>query len=704
MSTNFDKDLLIKHRFWILLGVGILLILVAMIMLPSSVGSTVEAKIKDFDNQVKTLKGISNPKNQSFVDAYQKQDEKVESKKNVVWGEAWKTQADMMTWPGELQEKFAKLYPYFGDRIDPIDRDVFSHQYDTQLYDVVSLVQPLTPLGAGVVQFNGGWDSILKLQHQFQTNPPSDDEIWFVQEDLWVKRELLRIIRSTNDMVARFQEVVPEPPAAKDKKDAKPNPAPAEPAKQEEQKDGQAPPAKPAPAAAEPAKQEGEKDSQAQQPAQPAKPAATIVAETPSDPFHKKFRNPFWELDLTLLRSDKGIYSIKGTIKNIGKRKQPLGVVFKVYLDEVNPDDDRTPVGLLPVDRLPLSVGESAEIKEQNLDSSLSIRGLYGVEQILTWKTGPIKRIDALELGYPSSRTSSRTLKPSRFVADARKKDAEASSQNQEGGGDAPPGPGGMGMGRMGMKEMMMRSGGAAPGASGSGSEGVVLDRYTDVNDQVRHMPIGMAVIMEESLIPDFIGAVNNSKLRIQVLQCHFDHTREHIRPNVEEPEESGDKAKPRQAALPSLYNLPGLEGLGRMARGGGQAGMPGRRYAAKRGGDDMDPAMAQAGMMALSRQSTLGRGQIANQGLKGIAKNFGPVMREGGPGMGGPGMGGPPRGLFGGMPGGFGGMFAPPGADEDEEETNLVEVAVYGLASLYERYPPAPPKPAEGEAQPANK
>lgn len=40
---------------------------------------------------------------------------------------------------------------------------------------------------------------------------------------------------------------------------------------------------------------------------------------------------------------------------------------------------------------------------------------------------------------------------------------------------------------------------------------------------------------------------------------------------------------------------------------------------------------------------------------------------------------------------------------DEEQEDLNLLEVAVYGLASIYERYPPAP-KPAEPSSTPDDK
>jgi hypothetical protein len=61
---------------------------------------------------------------------------------------------------------------------------------------------------------------------------------------------------------------------------------------------------------------------------------------------------------------------------------------------------------------------------------------------------------------------------------------------------------------------------------------------------------------------------------------------------------------------------------------------------------------------------------------------------------FGGSGM--PAGGMGGFFPGGFGGPSA-----VEQSDPNLIDVAVYGIASLYERYPPKPPK-TEGGAPPA--
>ena len=85
-------------------------------------------------------------------------------------------------------------------------------------------------------------------------------------------------------------------------------------------------------------------------------------------------------------------------------------------------------------------------------------------------------------------------------------------------------------------------------------------------------------------------------------------------------------------------------------------------------------------------------------------------AMMRGYMGMGRGQMSGMGMGSFGGQPGSLGPTrTATLGDEEEEAEMNLVELAVYGIASLYERYPPKPeaaPTPAASQpaAAPASK
>ena len=103
MAVKFDKDFVIKHRFWILTGVFVILALVPLFLLVTSVEATVVAARAGYDNAKKAVEGINgSPPNQLFVEAYTKKDKFVADKKAVLHKEAWDAQKDMMTYPEAL--------------------------------------------------------------------------------------------------------------------------------------------------------------------------------------------------------------------------------------------------------------------------------------------------------------------------------------------------------------------------------------------------------------------------------------------------------------------------------------------------------------------------------------------------------------------------------------------------------------------------
>jgi hypothetical protein len=647
MAATLDKDTIVKHSFWVLAGGYVVLVLACLVVLKTSVGDTVRKEKEDMEKAEAVVKGINDPKNQSFVDAYKKQDEVVDKKKDEVWGKAWETQKDMMTWPRDLQADFQKKYKYFGDPIDPFDRNKFDGQYASQEEEVWQVVQPVMPNGEGVVQCKGDWAEVLQLDRSFPQKPPTKDDIWLAQEDLWIKREMLRIIRDANQSVARFKEVGAEPPA-------EPN---SQPVKAQASADKNA---KAAASTSEPEAQAravppaggGPKNKDAKG-AKPTAPAPAAAAPK-SDPNHKVLKNPNWTLALALVGPEGGKYFLRGKLINSGKRKQSLDTKFKVFLQDPRTVNDPSGVVLSPTG-LPLAVGESKAINEPVPEQN-AIDGLFGAEQILDWRTAAVKRLDVLQLMYPSSRTAAKMLKPPRFLAEKPSGDSGDSSGDA---GDAAPGQPAGGTPLPG----------AAAGPATATLNGLTINRYTDVSDQVRHMPVAMVVVVDEEHLPELLAAFVNSKLRIQITQYHWQHCREPMNPR-----NAGDETPP-----------PFIPGGGREPRAGpGFVPSPGR-----------SPPGTIGGQKYAANNPLLGRGG---------ASGFVPGMRPRGPAYGPPrphatGVGAPGP-IRSGPIGGPGFRPATPGItgdqEEEQEDLNLLEVAVYGLASLYERYPPAPPKPAD--------
>ena len=58
-----DKDTLIKHRFWIGLGVAVPLILIAYLIIITSVSGKIDEELKKVDAAKKALEAIRSPKN-----------------------------------------------------------------------------------------------------------------------------------------------------------------------------------------------------------------------------------------------------------------------------------------------------------------------------------------------------------------------------------------------------------------------------------------------------------------------------------------------------------------------------------------------------------------------------------------------------------------------------------------------------------------
>src|SRR5262249_52359606 len=178
-----------------------------------------------------------------------------------------------------------------------------------------------------------------------------------------------------------------------------------------------------------------------------------------------------------------------------------------------------------------------------------------------------------------------------------------------------------------------------------------------DTNEQVRHMPIAMALVVKEENIPDVLAAFMNSKLRIQVTQFHWQHCRDSIQPVVHE-------APPPSEARPVAQAQPG---------GGGRRGGRGE------GGG--------RGEAVRERRGSTGGGRLRGEGGRG----------EGGREGGGPGLRMGAAQTSGSI---FGGQTGTGEASVDQEEDmSLMDVSIYGIASLYEKYPP---KPATESTTPA--
>lgn len=535
---KFDKETLMKEHFWFLLILVLPLVLVSLVLLLATSSDLIaapEKKIKDTKTKLESISPTAQPKNPKWVEALNKVEGLVDGQKTKIWEQAWKEQERLATWPATfskpMQDELGKMY--FGDEISSPIRSNYNNNfsptsklthYENQILDIVDIAQPKNELDQITVQFGGKgnrWQDVLRWISQWATSKPTSEEMWLAQEDLWVQRGLLQIVRDTNDAAARFQ-----------------------------------------------GKGEGK---------------------------HKVFSNADWVLDLTLAEA-QGKPLIKTKLTNVSGRRGSLGFTFKVGFT------DSSLVEMLPVDGEPLAPGKSVAF-DWPVKKAGRPKELGEVVQIFDWRTAPVKRIDLIDLGALSNRQASLELKVAKVFD---KTDPNAPPPAPAPGAEGrTEGPGGTP---------------AAAGANDRTENQLVRKRYIDTTDQVRRMPVGIVLIVDQAHVQDVLTATANSPLRIQTTQWHWRRFHGDIKP-LEEQRTSF--TSPEGGSLPVA-----VEG-------------------------------------ALSRPPSSERPPLLNR------------------------------------PGGSFSPLSPPGsmAQADEQEWDLVELSIYGIASLYERFPPPSAKPADAAA-----
>jgi hypothetical protein len=412
--------------------------------------------------------------------------------------------------------------------------------------------------GNGVVQLKG-WlydpDDFPPPQSPFLTYVYDDwkraaaihREAWLAQEDLWIQKEIYRLIRQANDYVARCEP------------------------------DGKQP-----------------------------------------DTFH----NP----NLTF-HFDWKDNNMKVTVTNRLPRRQKLDLRLRVKFNKsANPatSSEIIQVADEPLEPKGAKAG-AVRVVDINLDrSGIKRTGIYEVEQLLTWETAAVKRLDQIAIGAANTAHSSRTV--SETPKTYRKDDVKQETKEGEGGGLTPPGGGMAGM--MGGSGANMMKGGGFGGFGGGqqqaailGVNGVLFDRYLEVSDQSRRVPVAVAMIVDQDHVDRVLTSFNNSVLRFLTTQVIINRYGNSVRPQLAG--QMGDDGETR-----------GLPGLPPMMSFGGSGSKGGRPFSPMPGG--VTPGGA-------------------------VPPGIDPEA--------------------GGTPGGYGMV-------SNEEAENNVELVIYGIVTLYERYP----------------
>ncbi|MFO0845348.1 MAG: hypothetical protein U0797_23685 [Gemmataceae bacterium] len=477
-KKGVDAEALKKHHFWILLGGFAVLWLVAVVLAKVTAA---DAKKKAWTEAKTKIDGAlkAGPKTEAYQKPWNEHGEKFSKHKDVIWKDAWNQQYRMYSWPDVMPDNARPTYPddYFAPHnnpggpftnitLDQNNRNAFKRDwYPTQFPPLLNFCEP--------AEFNGGFLAIFPMQQWDTRGTPTREEIWLAQEDFWVRREMLFMIREAMDAMAWLKDVTPKEVLAKEQERLK-------------------------------------------------------KKEKPADGVELKrvFRNSNWELTLLFERDQAGrTYVIRpdSTIKNVNPNNRTLmlahpkstrGLPFRLA--------QNLATAPLEISGEPLAGGTETQLKREYKTTPVDVTKPFDVVQELAWENSPIRRIDALSLAHHSHRT---ILAPLKVNEDMKKLDPDPEPEAAA----TPSGEGGGG----GMMSMLPPPG-AGGGLDGKGGVGGPADatpvnridraRYVQVTPQCRHLPVAMRLVVEQAHVHDVLAAVANSRLRIQITQATVTH------------------------------------------------------------------------------------------------------------------------------------------------------------------------------------
>jgi hypothetical protein len=797
MKKGIDTEALKKNRFWIGLGASVVFALVAFICV-LGVRGTARAKFAEAKTIDEQLKKIPNDRaklrNQQWIDQMKQMTASSERQKEAVWmdgfdkqqqaireqlavaagtpsapdgkparGKLRELRSPVITWHEDVRDREVFVgrdgkFPTkmkdldFGEKIDIVPRqyrETYLSQYEALVKDkALHLLNENT--GTGSLRIAGSQTAgpnsrpahdknllVLLKPHDFTTRPITSDEAWILQEDLALKREVLKSIAEANRLVAICQsewrvlgqaseEEKEEAAAGTESAPAKAEPAPAAPTGDKpaegDAKDQDTQPEKlleekrfynttwhlglnlpeRKDSAGKPLRNQiewyegwqlafklvrkgnettlrGEEsnhsysltmptatvavyfaDANGKELATPAvltnlgnlppsqfnqqtqthttskrelkpvsapKEAARIlrVGRIATAPTHDegRFFNTEWLVDLKLVPGTGGLGAAVEAVIHNRSGKMILPAQFEVTYT----DGKETFVGEALVKQEksdPFPANTSRQATKFDVRRTQRPTRIVAVRQVFDWRSVPIKQISRIEFTEIAHKESDRTKIRDLKKYDFTKKDPFYTGAPPATTATPPPDDGSATTAAGGRLGMGSGASTASESSQRTEAHGVPLKRYYEVTNEVRRVPVALVLVVDAANLNDVLASLANSRLRIQITQVVWNR-------------------------------LPGGLGTPAFAKRGPPPPAPG----APAGGAPGGGTGREGGALGTGAGGATPAGYPGRPGGAGGPAGAGPA---------GVGPGAPARGPI-----------------SVEEETNEIEVQIYGLISLFE-------------------
>ena len=255
------------------------------------------------------------------------------------------------------------------------------------------------------------------------------------------------------------------------------------------------------------------------------RPTSNAKAKTQS------FQNSYFDLDLSLDAEKKLTFKIKNRLS----RRQSIDLTFQVKMSKEASD----PPEIIKISGAALLPKGDKNGKDSHTEEPVKLgkqerTGIYGVDQVLTWQTAAVKRIDQIALGSNGQDDMSHAHRtfPEGLIP------FEEADKGVAGNQIANKGPRGRKGGPVVPFKLAPANAGGV-GNNGGLDHGLWRDRYIEISEQSRRIPVAIVVIADQEHVDRVLTAFNNSRLRFlqtQVLLNQYSGSMQPPAPQKDEP------------------------------------------------------------------------------------------------------------------------------------------------------------------------
>src|SRR6516162_3545139 len=103
MKVKFNKEMLLKHRFWILIGATAVLTLVGTFYLQLYGGEAVDKVCKQLNIKLKSAASIKAESNTKIIAFWEEKAKEAEKSQSQVWEKAYKDQEVLFRWAPQIE-------------------------------------------------------------------------------------------------------------------------------------------------------------------------------------------------------------------------------------------------------------------------------------------------------------------------------------------------------------------------------------------------------------------------------------------------------------------------------------------------------------------------------------------------------------------------------------------------------------------------